>query len=474
MAFALVAGAICAGCAVDQKAEIAKYRAILDGLGSPPVAYSPGGPLDLLTAMRLANLHNEELAIEGENYVQALIDKQRAAAAFQPTISLIPSYSLADESTDRGNARTGGDTDDGDPSDNDPSRPGRGSANATGDGRLDVPLNARMNVFNGLRDLSNYRRFGDVIHLRAALLRDLQQTILLEVAQVYYEIIRSEELVNVLENTVRLQEERVRNIRARERAGFAPALDVAQTEAQAAETRVTLIAARDDVWTGRTTLAFLTNAAVADCPLIDDYNVPAELPDAQVWVEEAEESRQDLAAARAGVAAAVEAARAATEQYYPSVSLNFNYFLSRESSPADSDWNSLISASLPIFTGGIIHANVRAAFSRLRQAKLDESLTYRQVEHDVLLARQALATSDLRYAQLGAQNRAAQQAFRTAQVQYNAGSATNLDLLTAQDLLLSSQLDLTSERFVRKVLYLNLLRSSGMLDLRDARTLVSQ
>src|SRR5687768_13113279 len=76
------------GCAVDEAEEVAIYRSVLDA-NVREASYAPGGPLTLETALLLANAHNERIAISGENYLQALIDKDRAAAAFFPTVSLI-------------------------------------------------------------------------------------------------------------------------------------------------------------------------------------------------------------------------------------------------------------------------------------------------------------------------------------------------------------------------------------------------
>ncbi len=450
------------GCSVDEKEEVGIYRRLLDGDNPATVSYSPEAPLDLVTALRLANFHNERLAIEGENYLQALIDKQRAAAAFQPTVSLAPRYFIEQETdTSFGG---GGVTDPDDPDDPDGNDGGGFGGRGQENEYFETSVNANANLFNGFRDVANLRRAGRTIRQREALLLDLQQDVLLEVAQVYYEVIGAEQLVDVLESTARLQEERVRNARAREQAGFGRALDVAQQTAQAAATRVTLLAARGDVWTGRTTLAFLTDARVADCPLVDDYDVPENLPPAEEWAARAAAARQDLAAARAATAAAAEGVRAAVGQYYPSVTLDFDYYLVRTGSRADDgDWEALLLANVPIFSGGQIHADVRAALSQLRQARLAESLTGRQVEQDVLLAYRALSTGTERLAQLAVQEQAARDAFVRARREYDAGTATNLDLLTAQDTLLSTELQLTSERFARKVAYLNLLRAGGTL-----------
>jgi len=56
---------------------------------------------------------------------------------------------------------------------------------------------------------------------------------------------------------------------------------------------------------------------------------------------------------------------------------------------------------------------------------------------------------------------------RSSEQSCNAGLATNLDRLTAQDRLLSTQLQLTNEEFARKIAYLNLLRVMGRFSLQS-------
>jgi len=66
-----------------------------------------------------------------------------------------------------------------------------------------------------------------------------------------------------------VQEERVRDARARHEAGIARPLDVYQSEAQASQTRVQLLDAPNDARAGRAALAFLTGAPVEASPLTD-------------------------------------------------------------------------------------------------------------------------------------------------------------------------------------------------------------
>ena len=417
------------GCKVDQAKEVATYRKVVD---APAPEFVIGQPISLEDALALANIHNERINLQGEQYLLALIAKDRAAAAFMPKVNFVPTHLKSEGGSDQ----------------------------------TDVPVNGNMNVFRGFSDVAIYRSVERTIEQRRALLLDAQAVVLLDVSRTYYQILRAERSVEVLKNSLVVQEERLRDTRGRQRAGVARPLDVAQTEAQVAATRVSMLAAVNDVATGRSVLAFLIGVPVESSPLVDDARVPDSVSSMQDMREEALRQRQDLLATLAAIEAARQGVTAAIGQYYPSVNINVNYFLSRQSVPADSEWNALLSANLPIFTGGVIHADVRAAWSQLRQAMLVESQTRRQVLQEVEITWQNLLLSRQRYSEATVQVTAAAEALRQAEESYKAGLATNLDRLTAQDALLNAQLRQTDERFNRKVSYLSLLRAVGVLSTR--------
>ena len=440
------------GCAVDQKKEVARYEEVLRAnLLTNESQFSatpaPGESLTLRQALDLANRRNEQLAIEGENYLQALIDRKRAASAFLPTVSLVPSYAFR-ESVD-----TGGANDDG----------GGGSNASSNDRTFNVPVNANANLFNGFSDVARLRGSARTIEQRRNLLLDLQESVLLDTAQVYYQVLRSERSADVLESSLKVQEARVRDIQGRQAAGLARPLDVAQTEAQASSTRVTLINARNDVRNGRATLAFLTAAPVQETRLVDAFNPPTALPALAEMQEIAIAQRRDLRAASSAVLAARQGVSAAVGQYYPSVTLDLNVFVYREVFPDERTWDGILRANLPIFSAGLIEADVREAWSLFRQAGLSASLLRRDVAQQVQLAFQDIRATEARIAELGVQLRAAQQAFNQADQSYNVGLATNLERVAAQDQLLSAQLQLTSAQFDRTLSYLALARATGEL-----------
>jgi outer membrane protein TolC len=224
------------------------------------------------------------------------------------------------------------------------------------------------------------------------------------------------------------------------------------------------VQAESDVRNGRSTLALVIGVPHVNGPLIDGFAAPAQTGPEGDFEAHALATRQDLIAARHAITAARAAVDVAFAQYYPSVSLNVSGFLYREFFSDASKWNAILAANLPIFSAGIIQADVRAAWSRLRQAALSESLTRRTVLNDVQTAYENLATADRRVHELEDQVRASEEALVQSQNAYANSLAINLDVLLAQNDLLNSQLQLTSARFDRTIFYLDLVRATGRLD----------
>ena len=228
--------AICCGC-VNQQKEVSLYRRVLEKEGSPQVPALPQEkPLTLRQALLLANQHNERLASSGEDYLQAIIDKDRAFAGFLPTVSLAPSFTMIDRPTVEtpslkqtvlkqvrtslinsvvsgvtsgltgtalpnasSGGSTGGTTGGTSGGSTGASTGSLGGGTSMGTGgisnfrvrdntlqRTSVPVNAGMNVFNGFRDAAALHAAEAGISQREQLLLDLQITVLLEVAQTYY------------------------------------------------------------------------------------------------------------------------------------------------------------------------------------------------------------------------------------------------------------------------------------------------
>ncbi len=452
--------AFLAGCVVDQAQEVRTYREVLDANQDKPAPLQPGEPLTLGRALALANADNEQLASQGETYLQSLIAKNRAFSAFLPTVSFQPNFTA--EQAPRGTSP--------------PASPGgpatsAAAAAATSGGfvqdgsvlrRLEAPVVGELNF--SPRNIPLYKAAEITVAEQRQLLLDARATLLLNVAQTYFQVVISTRQVEVLEHSLALQEARLADIEGRFKVRLALDLEVAQARADEAATRVLLSHASNDVRNGRRTLALLVGVPQVDGPLTAVGLAPEPAIPVTYYVDRALAGRQDLLAAQDAVQAAHYAVKAAVAEYYPSVSLNVAGYLYRENYADASKWNGILSANLPIFTGGAIRADVRDAWSRLRQAALFESYLRREIEQGVRTAYDNVLTSGIVLADLKYEVESSSQAYRQSVELVKNGLAIPLDVLTAQDTLLNAELQYTAESFNRTIFQLDLIRADGDLD----------
>jgi outer membrane protein TolC len=415
----------------DHNAQVERYRFPLDA-GVERASEAPVGPvLDVRTSMLLANARNERLGIEGEAYLRALNDRRRQAAAWLPRLDLTPGYFLRD------------------------SGPGA-------DNGLDTALVGTYAI-NPHSIENEQRRARFEARRRLALLYAAQDALLIDVARTHFAVLQSERSRAVLEGSLRLQEARVQDVRARNEVGVARPLDVALSESSLVDARVALINTERGARNGRSLLSFLTGARATEVELVRAL----ELADEARGVDELErlalERRPDLAALLNEVEAASHAIEVAKAQWWPRLSVDLAVFLSRDSQPTDVDWTGLFRVSLPLFEGGRIRADILDAFSFLREAKLRQSLLARSIRRDVEVAHTNLRTGVDRVAALRQQLAAADEAFAQAEALYDAGLATNLERVTAQDQRLRTALSLENAELDLGIFRLDLLRVTGTL-----------
>jgi outer membrane protein TolC len=448
------------GC-VNQQKEVLKYRAVLDGPNTTVPTTQPAAPTTPLTlqdALRMANRHNEQLAAAGEDYVLALIDETRAAETFLPSVSFAPSFTGQERfSVPSAGGSTGG----------------FDFAKFLPQNYTDLPINTTLRT-DIVKDLYAVSAAAKTSDQRKALLLDLQQSVLLQVAQTYYAILQSEQSVRTLQSSVAVQDARVQNIQHRLDQGMARRLDVLQSQADAASARVQLTDAQNDVAKGRATLAAILGVPTLDCPLDDRFNAPDLIDAPDLLLARARIHRQDLLAAAHAVNSSAEAVKSAWGEYAPSIGVNLNTFLYRESFPQDSWWTAIFTVNLPLFEEGSIHNDVRAAYARLRQNIDRARQTDHQVNQDVHSGYADFIASRQRIKDLETEARSAHDAYDAAAREFNAGTATNLDALTAQDTALSAQLRLDQERFNLKLTYLALLRATGTFDRGEIELIAKQ
>jgi outer membrane protein len=432
-----------AGCA-DQKHDISLYQRQLDALPGAARPLPPDNtPLTLMDCLVLAEKNDESLGLSGETYLQALIARDKAFSVFLPTVSLGFDYSQAQKLRGAG-----------------------GNPAHT----FNIPLNGLLTVDPYQSEATIEQDTGTAEQQRQLLLNE-QQIVMLDVVQAYYAVLTNERQVIVFQNSLAEQDERVRQAVLEYQIGSGTPLNIAQSQSLASSTRVSLVNAQATVKTSRAMLQFLIGVPVEDRPLSDGYEPPADVGQPlSAWLDQAELHRQDLLAAASAVEAARQGVRAAFGEYFPTISFDPSYLIYTEAQPIREKWMFGFDVSLPIFTGGQIESDVRNALSIFRAAVLSQSQARKQVEEDVQTAWANLENARKQVIELRVELKATADALVLARRQFNVGLATNLDVLTAEDTLLSTQLQLATQIFQEKISYLNLLRVAGNLTIDSAIT----
>ena len=267
--------------------------------------------------------------------------------------------------------------------------------------------------------------------------------VVLQVRRAFYEILLNTQLVTVREESLKLLEQQLADVKHRFDVGAVPQFNVLRAEVEVANAKPPLIRARNalrinKVQLGRL-LAYSGDGTTRDTDfrfageLTSDYRewqlppaltaAVAHRPELQIAEKQAALRRQNVTVARAG--------------YFPEISAFAGYGI-RDTTFSDQiddtvhGWNAGARARWNIFDGLATRGKVEQARAEFSQAELDYADTRRGIELEV---RQAFYDYQQALELLDAQRKTVEQAtesLRLAEARFRAGSGTQLDVLSAR------------------------------------------
>lgn len=300
-----------------------------------------------------------------------------------------------------------------------------------------------------------------------ATLERIKQQVVLDVKQAYYQLLLAQAGVDVAVRTLASADENLRVARARVAAGVSPRFDEVQAEVSQANARQALIRGRNAV-----ALAQHALNAVMGLPL-DTVLQPREtmviVPargEVAAMIRRALENRPELAEHRARLAAAIAAIDIARSGGRPALILsggpNYgNTTGGAGSSVATTGWSVTLSATVPLFDGGVTTQRIREAEARVEQLRAAEAQLRQGVELDV---RRTMLTFASAAEELVAADKIVEQAQegqRIANVRFAAGVSTNLEVITAQAALSQAEANRIQALFNINVARAQLERATG-------------
>jgi NodT family efflux transporter outer membrane factor (OMF) lipoprotein len=265
------------------------------------------------------------------------------------------------------------------------------------------------------------------------------------VARNYFQLARLGAQLRVAQATLTQREQITSLVKARLQAGLDTQLELRQSQGGLPEVRLQIESLQEQISITRNALASL----VGEPALATSLRIP-ELPNSLTLVAPTEVPfnllgrRADVVAARWRVESASRDTDVARGLFYPNINLSayagFSAIgLGNVLKSGSELWNVTPAISLPIFDGGRLRANLRAKTADVDAAVLAYNSTVLEAAHDVA---DQLATARSLPDQVGQQSedqQAAEDAYQIARQRFKAGVATYLQVLSAENNVLTQQ-----------------------------------
>ena len=271
--------------------------------------------------------------------------------------------------------------------------------------------------------------------------------VVLDVEIAYYDVLLGEHQINVQEASVELLGQVLEDTKRRYNAGTVPQFNVLRAEVELANARPRLIRARNAYRIAKNNLANLLGMDVPrgnpdDIPLplsgkLEALPLDLELPRA---LEMALERRTELGTLRKAQELRHEDVNSARAGYKPSVQVYAGYdahntMLNRDVTDVRNGWITGVQLTWNIFDGLRTQGRIKEAQALYERTGIDLDDTTRRIELEVRTAYSNFREADEVLKSQEKVVEQAQEAVRLATSRYEAGTGTQLDVLSAQTAL---------------------------------------
>lgn len=181
-------------------------------------------------------------------------------------------------------------------------------------------------------------------------------------------------------------------------------------------------------------------------------------------IRQAHQQRRDLAAARLELAVAERLKQDAWFRFLPTLALTGMFRVADVKGYSDSyvSWSIGLALTVPLYDGGLRYAYLDEARSRIREARLRLEQTRQNITSEI---RQNWLKMEMAEANLNKAHRAvelAREQVELAHTAFEAGTTTNLEVLDANHMLFTSEMNEASEELELQLAILRLTRSVRM------------
>lgn len=326
-------------------------------------------------------------------------------------------------------------------------------------------LSIAQPLYRGGRTIAGTERAKNEIQADRARLFATEQTVLLDTATAYFNLLRDEAVLQLNISNEQVLQRQLEATQDRFRVGEVTRTDVSQAESRLARTNADRIAAEGTLTVTRATFQRLVGTAptrMSD-PRLPDQLLPRAAAEATAA---ASSGNPGVIAAQFDEGAARNTIDEIRGELLPTVSANAQLGVSEETQIGQVRTNTAqvtAQVSVPLYESGATYSRVRAARQTASQRLIDVEVARRNAIEQSTSSFEALQTARARIESLQAQIRAAEVALEGVRQEANVGSRTVLDVLNAEQELLDAQVSLVRSRRDMLVAGFQLLSATGRL-----------
>jgi outer membrane protein len=336
-----------------------------------------------------------------------------------------------------------------------------------------VGVTASQTLYNGFQTANRVRQAESNTSAAREALRVAEETVLLNAATAYMDLLRDSALLDLQRRNVEVLQEQLRQTRDRFNVGEVTLTDVAQTEAQLAQGRATVLTAEAQYARSRANYRqFIgVEAGVLQPGAPVDRLTPRRLVEA---IEIARARHPSVGVAQFGIDAAVLQVKINEGSLYPQARLLGTVQQNWDPNPPNvvQQFNAFVQAqiTIPIYNAGPAGASdtfssIRLAKEVVGQKRMDLDTARDQVQANVVTAWGQLEAAKAQILATQAAVAASEIALNGVREQARQGQRTTFDILLAQQVLVNSRVSLVTAQHDRVVASYTLLGAVGELNL---------
>lgn len=346
----------------------------------------------------------------------------QALSGWRPTVSVSGSYGVQ-----RSDSTTNG--------------PANKSAEVTEP--LTGSLTISQNLYRGGRTIAATEAAEHTVKADRARLSDAEQTILLNTATAYADVVRDQAVLELNINNERVLQRQLEATRDRFRVGEVTRTDVSQAESRRSRASADRIAAEGSLTDSRAAYENVVGEPpVVLKPAKPLEDLPSSLPEA---INAAKRNNFAVMRARYLELAAQSDVSQVVGELLPNLTLNGEMETNHETS-TDRSENQTVSViarvSVPLYASGSVTSRARAAKQTVSQRRDEFNQAVRDAVEAATAAWQTLQTGRAQISAFSAAVKAAEIALEGVREEANVGSRTVLDVLDAEQELLDARVSL--------------------------------